>query len=63
MKTTPQTEIEEQRNASFKKRAKSGMTTDEFIRLNDEALGLFPRTEEERRQKIESLMGMPEFVL
>ena len=59
----PPTEIEKQRSAWFKQRAKPGMTMDEFIRLNDEALHLFPRTEEERRQKTESLMAMPEFVL
>ena len=59
----PPTEIEKQRNQWFKQRAKPGMTMDEFIRLNNEALRLFPRTEEERRQKMEHLMAMPEFVL
>jgi hypothetical protein len=65
MKTefVPPTEIERQRSAWFKQRAKPGMTTDEFIKLNDEALHLFPRTDEERREKTESLMAMPEFVL
>jgi hypothetical protein len=39
------------------------MTFDEAVWLNDEALRLFPPTEEERRLKAESLMAMPEFVL
>lgn len=39
------------------------MTFEEVIRLNDEALSLFPVIEEERRQKTEDLMAMPEFVL
>jgi hypothetical protein len=56
-------EIENRRNDWFKQRARSGMTMDELIRLNDQALDLFPQTEEERRQKTESLMAMPEFVL
>jgi hypothetical protein len=59
----PPTEIEKQRSAWFKQCAKPGMAMDEFIRLNDKALHLFPRTEEERRRKTESLMAMPEFVL
>jgi hypothetical protein len=65
MKTefAPPTEVEKQRNAWFKQRAKSGMTMDEFIRLNDEALHLFPPTEEERRLKFESKKDIPEFVL
>ena len=65
MKTeyVPTTEIEKQRSAWFKERVKPSMTLEESVRLNDEALHLFPRTEEERRQKTESLMAMPEFVL
>lgn len=63
MEFLPATEIEEQRHAWFAERAKLGMTMDEFIPLNDEALRLFPRTEEERRRKTESLMAIPEFVL
>jgi hypothetical protein len=39
------------------------MTFDGVIRLNEEALRLFPVTKEERRQKTEDLMAMPEFVL
>jgi hypothetical protein len=39
------------------------MAFDAFIRLNNEALRLFPRNDEERRKKMESLMAMPEFVL
>ena len=57
------TEIERQRIVWFAVRAKSGMTFDTVLRLNDEALRLFPRTEEERRRKTKSLMAMPEFVL
>ena len=65
MKTefVPPTKIQKQRNTWFKQRAKPGMTMDEFFRLNDEALPLFPRTEEERRRKTERLVAMPEFVL
>jgi len=63
MKFVPPTEIEEQRNAWFKERAKPGMTFEEFIRLNDEGLHLFPPAEEERRRKTDSVMAMPEFVL
>jgi hypothetical protein len=65
MKTefVPPTKIQKQRNTWFKQRAKPGMTMDEFFRLNDEALHLFPRTEEERRRKTERLVAMPEFVL
>jgi len=51
------------RSAWFKERVKPGMTLDEAIRLNDEALRLFPVTKEERRQKMEDLMAIPEFVL
>jgi 20S proteasome alpha/beta subunit len=57
------TEIRQKRSIWFKERVKPGMTTDEAIRLNEKALRLFPRTEEERRQKTESLMAMREFVL
>jgi hypothetical protein len=57
-----QTDIGQKRAAWFKDHAKPGMTFDEAIRLNDEALRLFPPTEEERRLKTESLMAMPEFV-
>jgi hypothetical protein len=46
-----------------KQRAKPGIAMDEFIQLNDEARRRFPRTKEESRQKTESLMAMPEFVL
>jgi hypothetical protein len=63
MEFLPPTGIEKQRNAWFKERAKPGMTFEEIIRLNDEALHLFPPAEEERRQKTNSLMAMPEFVL
>jgi hypothetical protein len=59
----PPTEIGRQRHAWFKERVKPGMTFEEAVRLNDEALRLFPLSEEERRLKTESLMAMPEFVL
>jgi hypothetical protein len=61
--STPSTDIRQQRSTWFKEHVKPGMTTEEVFRLNDEALRLFPVTEEERRQKTESLMAMPEFVL
>ena len=59
----PPTEIEKQRTAWFAARAKSGMTSDEYWRLNEEAYRLFPRTDEERQRKTERLKAMPEFVL
>jgi hypothetical protein len=59
----PPTEIEKQRSAWFAERAKPGMTMNECWRLNKKALRLFPRTNEERQRKTESLMAMPEFVL
>jgi hypothetical protein len=65
MKTeyVPPTEIGKQRHAWFKEHIKPGMTFDEAVRLNDEALRQFPTTAEERRLKTETLMAMPEFVL
>jgi hypothetical protein len=59
----PPTEIEKQRSVWFKERAMPGMTLEEIIQLNDEALRMFPPTQEERQRKTESLMAMPEFVL
>jgi hypothetical protein len=65
MKTeyVPPTGIGRQRYAWFKEHVKPNMTFDEAVRLNDEALTLFPLTEEERRLKAESLKDIPEFVL
>ena len=63
MEYIPPTEIGRQRSAWFKEHIGPGMTFTEIVRLNDEALHLFPPTEEERRQKTEDLMAMPEFVL
>jgi hypothetical protein len=59
----PPLEIEKQRTAWFKQHAKSGMTFNEFVRRNDEAFNMFPRTKEEQRRKNESLEVLPEFVL
>ena len=59
----PPTEIGKQRHAWFKEYVKPGMTFEEATRLNEEALCLFPLSEEERRLKTEALMGIPEFVL
>jgi hypothetical protein len=59
----PPTEIGRQRQAWFRKHVWLGMTFDETVRLNDEALRLFPVTDEERRLKFESLKEIPEFVL
>ena len=59
----PPTESERQRSAWFQARVKLGMTLTEIVRLNDEALNLFPPTEEERRLKFENLKDIPEFVL
>jgi hypothetical protein len=65
MKTeyVPPTEIGRQRHAWFKARVKTHMTLEESVLLNDEALTLFPPTEEERRLKWENKKGIPEFVL
>jgi hypothetical protein len=65
MKTeyAPPTEIGKQRHAWFKEHVKPGMTFEEAVRLNDEALTLFPPNEEERRLKAESLKDIQEFVL
>jgi hypothetical protein len=59
----PPTEMGKQRQAWFKEHHKPGMTFGEVIQLNEEALHLFPPTDEERRLKTESLMAMPEFVV
>ena len=65
MKTeyVPPTEIGKQRHAWFREYTRPEMTFEEAVRLNDEALRLFPLTEEERRLKFESLKDIPEFVL
>jgi hypothetical protein len=59
----PPTEIGKQRHAWFKAHVRPGMTFEEAVRLNDEALRLFPPSQEERRLKMESLEAIPEFVL
>jgi hypothetical protein len=59
----PPTQIGKHRHAWFQEHTKLEMTFDEAVWLNDEALRLFPPTEEERRLKAESLKAMPEFVL
>ena len=59
----PPTEIGKQRHVCFKAHAKSRMTMDEYLSLNEEALRQFPISEEERQLKSENLMPMPEFVL
>jgi hypothetical protein len=59
----PATEIGRKRQAWFKAHSKPGLTMDEYISLNEEALRLLPISEEESRLKTESLMATPEFVL
>ena len=59
----PPSEIGKQRHTWFNAHVKPGMTFEESVQLNDQALRLFPPTEEERRLKTESLMAMSEFVL
>jgi hypothetical protein len=61
--STPPIDIRQQRSVWFNERVKPGMTFDEVIRLNGEALRLFPASKEERRQKTEDLMAISEFVL
>lgn len=58
-----QTEIEKKRAAWWSEHYKAGMSTVEVFELVAECVSLFPATLEERRQKTESLMAMPEFVL
>jgi len=58
----PPTKMGRQRHAWFKGRVKPGMMFEDAVRLNDEALRLFPCPEEERRLKAESLEAMPELV-
>lgn len=55
----PPTKSERQRSAWFAARIKPSMSMDEYCRLNEEALHLFPVTKEEQRLKAE----LPEFIL
>jgi hypothetical protein len=59
----PPTEQGRKRHIWFREHVRPGITFSEVVGLNDEALRLFPVSEEERRLKTESLTAMPEFVL
>ena len=59
----PPNEIEKQRSAWFAEHAKPDMTMAEALELNAQIVTLFPKTDEERRQKAEDMENMPEFVL
>jgi hypothetical protein len=59
----PPTEIEQKRAAWFAAHAKPEMTMGKYFQLNEEVHRLYPRTDEERRQKAEAMANMPEFVL
>jgi hypothetical protein len=63
MTILPQTEIKKKRAAWWEKHFKPGMTITEVFELNARIMSLFPKTDEERRQKAEDLENMPEFVL
>jgi len=59
----PPTESGRKRQAWFNAHSKPGMTMCDYISLNQEALRLFPVSDEERQLKPERLRAMPEFVL
>jgi len=63
MKDFPQTEIQKLRAAMWAELYKKGMPLEAVWRINDQKRQKYPVTEEERREKAESLMRMPEFVL
>jgi hypothetical protein len=58
-----QTELQKLRSAMFAELYKKGMSLNEVFEINEQVRLRYPVTEEERRQKTESLMRMPEFVL
>jgi hypothetical protein len=58
-----QTEIKAKRAAWWAEHFKPGMTREDAFRLNEELLGLFPATLEEREQKGRDWEAMGEFVL
>jgi hypothetical protein len=47
----------------FDEHVKTGMSRQEVLEVIDQAVRLFPRSEEERRLKMESLKNVPKFVL
>jgi hypothetical protein len=63
MKNIPQTEIEKKRATWWAENYKSDMRTGEAFQLIAQCAMMFPKTPEERHQKFEDLMAMPEFVL
>jgi hypothetical protein len=63
MQDFPQTEIQKLRTVMFAELYKKSMSLNEVYEINCQISEKYPRTEEERRQKTESLMQMPEFIL
>ena len=58
-----QTEMDKKRQAWWNEHYKPRMSFQEVLALNEEIIGLFPMTEEERKQRWEEMKDMPEFVL
>jgi len=63
MQDFPQTKIQKLRAAMWAEHYKKGMSFSEVCELNFKIANRYPKTEEERREKTESLMRTPEFVL
>lgn len=63
MTISPQTEIEKKRTKWWVEHYKLGMSPDAVSKLNEELMGLYPKTQEERAQKAKDWQGVPEFVL
>jgi hypothetical protein len=63
METPKRTGVEKKRAAWLAEHFKSEISIGERFQLLDQCRMLFPQTPEERQQKTESLMAMPEFVL
>jgi hypothetical protein len=58
-----QTEIEKKRGAWWAEHYRPGMTLDEVFSLNEQLVGLFPMTREERERRAREMENVPEFVL
>jgi hypothetical protein len=57
------TEIEQKRAAWWAEHCQPGISFSEALRLNEQLIGLFPMTDEERKQRMEDMKNMTEFVL
>ena len=63
MNIPPQTEIQKKRAVWWSEHCQPAVPLDEVWRLNEELIGLFPMTEDEREQRSKEMEDMPEFVL